>query len=146
MKAGKHVAYPKEWGTSVSKNEKPFCFVTFDTELGTITWRQFLTTEKGAEFAVKALVLMGFMDEDLKYLNETDALDPEKAVSITVEEEEYEGKATFNVKWVNPKTTIKKQTLEGVSLKTLFAETYKELGVETRKRAGGLTNAADCPF
>jgi len=78
---------------------------------------------------------MGFQYTNISGILEPDALDSAREVSITVEEEGYEGKTYSKVKWINP--TRKRLTredstklLQGVDLAELFSAEYKSLGIE----------------
>jgi len=135
MKPGKHLCKPVTWGLEKTKDDKPYVYVDLQSPDGDkITWKGYLS-EKSQPFTVKSLVVMGFQYTNISGILEPDALDSAREVSITVEEEGYEGKTYSKVKWINP--TRKRLTredstklLQGVDLAELFSAEYKSLGIE----------------
>lgn len=109
MQAGQYEAKIVDYGAGETSKGTPRIFVKFEVVDGNplggekIFWHGYLSA--GAiNNTLKALLVMGCTSPDLEPLKngpESGLLDMDTPVSITVEEEEYQGKITPKVKWVN---------------------------------------------
>ena len=86
-----------------TKNGKEYVFVNFtlldENYPGVEIGKEFYTTtEKGIEFATKALIACGWTGKDFTDL---DSVDGDKEVELVIENETYEGKTYPRIKFVN---------------------------------------------
>ena len=126
IKPGTYLAKITNYGFTLTKdgNMQVSILFSFDTDKQ-LAWFGSLKDGKAFEITMKTLQLMGF---DGKLAIETLAqgvmsglLDLDKEYSIKIENEEYEGKITTKIKWINdPNETIEKKFLnfEEVVLKS----------------------------
>ena len=129
-------------GVRPDKNNEPQPFIKFKTDQGEITWFGNLKSVDSQAFAVKAAVTAGFHGNDWDQFAEGVAYFNEADIKITVVEEEYKGKTSLKVKWINSGKSKSMSPIEvksKISSAGLFAQTKKETGV--RKSA-----AEDTPF
>jgi len=140
MITGKIKAFPFHWGTSETKEGKPFVFIDFETEHGNITWKGYLSSEAATKITFKAIVCCGFKYDDLSQMNNDNALDKNAPVSIEVEEEEYKDKTYYKVKWVNRFSSTERKHIDSDHLRKSLANVLKDMGVEKH------TSVDEIPF
>jgi len=129
--AGKMKAFPFHWGTSETKDGKPFVFIDFETEHGTVTWKGYLSSEAAEKITFKAIACCGFKYIDLSMMNNDIALDKTSPVSIEVEEEEYKGKTYYKVKWVNKFSSNERKPIEDSErFRKSLGNVLKDMGIE----------------
>lgn len=101
-KAGKYVVTGVPRGAVLkSANENWYVELVLDTTEGTIPWRGFLT-EKTLEKTLSILTGLGFKGNSLQELSSSDkmfAVSP--GTTVTVAEEDYEGRKSLKAKYVN---------------------------------------------
>lgn len=134
LKAGKYTAKAVSAGLSQTKSGSAQAYIKFEvTETGEanhITWFGSMT-EKSIDRTVKALVTAGFNGNDFGDLEKkfNEVFQP-KAVQLTLAEEEFNGKTSLKVKWVNPiHQGPEKYQGPAPKFAALFAKTKQELGV-----------------
>lgn len=134
--AGKYLARPADWGISETKAGDPQVFVKFEFGGKSLTWFGSLKEGRAQEITIDSLLALGFRSNDLSELNkETTILDTTKDVQIVVEHEEYNGKISAKIKWVNPlsvgvKRMDAKKTKSLKSLSGAVLARRKETGIE----------------
>ena len=150
LRAGRHLAHVESWGVRETKNGDAQVYVKFDLGL---MWFGLLNGGRAQDFALEALVTMGFMGDDLSELvsNES-ALDKNKDVAIVVEYEPVEGKdePQATVKWVNEvdggqvKGTMDEKSaiakLKGLKVKGELSHIRKEKGISDEMRKQSALN------
>ncbi len=109
MEAGRYKARAVSAGLGYTSGDKPQVAVELQITEGDaagelVTWFGYFT-DKTHERTFSALRTLGWQGDDLSDLTGIDA----NEVSITMKEEEYEGKLALKVAWINP--------LGGVGLK-----------------------------
>lgn len=119
MNAGTYVARAVEWEFGWTKNQNEQVAVSFEATEGDfagerIAWFGFFT-DKTQKRTVESLRLCGWKGTDLSDLSGLDA----NEVKIVVAEEEYEGKVTLKVQWVNSLTG------GGIALKQVMTDAEK---------------------
>lgn len=104
-------------------------YLKFQTEHGEITWFGSLKSELSQTFSVKQLVRAGFIGDDFSDLEKPleVAFLPEE-LTITVEMNEYKGKITPRLTFVNK--AKKEYTGQAPKMAALFASVKAELGVK----------------
>lgn len=99
-----------DYGVTKSKADKPMAMIRFiySGEDGTdkfINWYGSFASEKSSEITCAALALCGWSTNnpaDLAKGKGSGVLDETKTVSITLANEEYNGKTNLKVKYINP--------------------------------------------
>lgn len=128
----------KDYGLTETADGKPRVEVVFEHQYGdstrTLTWRGYLT-EKSTDMTVEQLVRAGFKGNNLVALLEPGAFEKRDDVEIEVAQEEYDGKQSLKVKWINRKFTMKKidprtavQKLKGLDLRGNFLAARQKIG------------------
>ena len=103
---GRHQARVIDYGLTETKAGDPQVRVKFKLvgDGSEITWFGSLKEGKASEITIDSLLVCGLHGTDLLILeggSGSGALNEEKIVSIVVEDEEYNGKTTTKVKWIN---------------------------------------------
>lgn len=118
--AGRHIAKPvpietgdghtvmAQFGESKNKGT-PLILMHFQVVGGpcdseVMPWEAYFATDKTTANIVKALRIMGFKDDDLSLLPGATLT---KVVSITVEDDEYNGQVRQKIKWINEASAYK---------------------------------------
>ena len=104
--AGRHSAKVIDYGLGETKNGDPQVKIRFklDGDGSEITWFGSLKEGRAREITIDALLVCGMVGDDLNDLSGgagSGILNEKKSVSIVVEDEEYNGKTTTKVKWIN---------------------------------------------
>ena len=152
---GRYDAKVKAWGCKTNPNGKPFCWVMFD--LG-VFWQGYFV-EGALPHTAKALAIMGFRGSTPMDLQNDNALDKEKTLSIVVENEDYNGERISKVAWVNepykPKEVSAEdaQILSGIDLRGYLKEhiqdapqTQSQSDEQEEDPASSNFTADDIPF
>lgn len=124
MKVGKHLVKVVDCGMSPDKEGNPQPFIKFKDAGGEdYFWRGSRKSDESREWAVKALMTVGFTGTDWAEFNGVGCLDG-REVMITVENETYNGKPVTRVKWINPihEVMSPEEVRAKVSDKALFAK------------------------
>lgn len=138
MEDGRYIARGCAAGLGYSSNQKPQVAVDLEITQGDhagahVTWYGFFT-DATHERTFKALRAMGWQGDDVSNLAGIDA----NEVSITLKSEEYEGKVSQKVAWINP--------LGGVVLKEpMTPEQAKAFGAQMRGAAIASRGGASTP-
>jgi hypothetical protein len=124
MNPSKHLVKVVDCGMSPDKEDNPQPFIQFkgaDDEF--YIWRGSRKSDKSRDYAVKALMTVGFTGTDWAEFNGVGCLDG-REVMITVENETYNGKTRAKVKWINPIHEVMSpdEVRAKVSDKALFAK------------------------
>jgi hypothetical protein len=107
--AGKHKAKLNDYGiTRTSKGDLQIACL-FDIDGQELTWFGSLKEGKAKEITMKTLVAMGFdeLNQNLAVIAKgptSQILNQEEEFSLTVEHDEYLGKTTARIRWVNSKS------------------------------------------
>lgn len=145
---GDYRAKPVDWGLSKTNTGKNQVYVDFALENGKYKkWYSMLdkSNPKGLDITLKALLAMGFYGTDVSILAEGRqgaALDKNKEVKLVLENEEYNGKTSLKVRWVNPIYDVKNkldragavQAFEGLDFGGDLLRLQEETGIENAKR------------
>lgn len=136
------------WGKAASGTEQ--VAVLFKLETGsTLTWYGYLT-EKAAERTMNALITCGVSDlETLEGLGSDE-------VDVTVERDEYQGKVSAKIAWINPLGSggvAMKEKVEGPAKLAMLAKhrgnflrLRKEAGLSTAAPSKPSSDSDDIPF
>lgn len=128
---GRYRARAKEWGlgeSSTGKEQVAVAFEFTDSEyIGQgLTWYGYFT-ESALDITVRALRTMGWSGTDLLELSGLDT----NEVELVVENEEYNGRTSAKVQFVNP--------IGGLALKTpMTPEKQKSFAAQMRERIAAL--------
>lgn len=114
-----------------------------------VYWNGYFT-EKTKKTTIDTLLLLGIQTDDVEDLakgREAGLLDLDKEVQLTLAEEEYEGKKTLKVRWVNEVGGggFSKRILEGDAINKLKELNVKFDLMEARKKKG-VPSKKDIPF
>lgn len=148
MLDGKYNVKVIDAGLGASKNGSMQPWVKFQNEAKeTITWYGNLNgstpekQEKAQEITIKALVSAGFTGDDFSDLDKPfETVFTVQPVNITVGTEEYNGKKTTKVKFVNSQSAPKKFMGQAPKMAALFAKQRKALGITAKP------STEDAPF
>lgn len=135
-----------QYGITLTKNGAPQVTVDFLCEDGkTRTWRGSLNEGKAREITFKALDNLGFKGSDPTDLVggvETNLLDLDRQVDLTIGNEEWQGKTYEKVQWINRvggssfKKALSKEdaikAFKGMNLKAEFAA-HKKLNPQPKE-------------
>jgi hypothetical protein len=144
MKPGRYTAKVIEAGVGQDKNNEPQPFMKLQTEAGeTITWYGSLKSEKAQEIAVKAAVTAGFTGRDWDDFSRGVSSFKTVSVSITVEDETYNGKTRTKVKWINPIKTMDYMSAAEVKAKVSSASLFAQIRSENKPSK---PSTEDVPF
>ena len=142
---GKYQTAPQDWGLTKTKNGFLQAWIKFD--IG-ITYYGVLKTVENQEYVAKNLVTCGFKKSSLEQLNDGDALDMTKQVEIVVENEEYNGKVTAKVLWINgprPKMEVNEIKKFNIDMRGAFAKARNDDKTDKGEAGQGFTDN-DIPF
>jgi len=147
---GLHSAVVIDHGITKSTNGTCQVAVKFETEYGLISgW--FPMTDKAAEYTIEKLNNMGFNGRSLEGLQDGKCICGNKCV-ITVAHEEYNGKTSAKVKYVNPEgyegMEIKRDAEAQQNIKRFDALLHKSQGGMNRPNPTAAATPAvdDMPF
>lgn len=144
LKPGIYEAKVSDYGVAETKKGDPMAMMRFtyadgDGDNHFITWYGTFGSEKSKEISCQALALCGYTSSNLADLAKgkgSNVLDESRLVSITVAQEDWEGKTRMKVKYVNPaggagfrnqlthQDAVKK--FKGVSIGAAMAEAKKK--------------------
>lgn len=106
--AGRFNGKVTDYGVSASSNDNCQVFVVFDIAFPegehSMTWYGSLNAGKAREITIKSLLVLGFHSnsfDDLVDGKTSGAIEIGKEASLVIENEEYEGKNRWKIKWVN---------------------------------------------
>lgn len=114
-KAGRYDARIVDYGiTEIESTGNTYVAIllefTQDGERKEITYFGFLSSEKSRKHTFDALTNCGFKGTDLSVLADgvqSGALDHETPVNIVIEQETYEGKTRWRVRWINRRAAFR---------------------------------------
>jgi hypothetical protein len=108
---GQYPATVDAYGVPLSKDGDPQVAIDFlvqhDAGVEKIRWYGYLTSKneanvaKAREITAKALAVLGYAENTLNRLADGEGLDPNRVSYVTVENNEYNGKVTNKITWVN---------------------------------------------
>lgn len=108
MKDGRYSAAVKDYGISETKAGAAQVFIAFDVThddgTSSLTWFGSLNEGKAQEITLKGLLSAGFTGKDVTDLidgPDGGAIPLGTEVSVVIESEEYDGKTTPRIRWVN---------------------------------------------
>lgn len=110
MKTGRHSAKITDYSVSESQAGDPMLQVRFkfkgNDDGSDCEWNWYGSFKEGKarEITLKALVVMGFVGDEFEKLCDgpvSNCLDMNKEVSIETGNEEYNGKTSYRINWVN---------------------------------------------
>lgn len=150
----KYTARIKDYGIGTTKAGDPKAMVmfTFKDENGTsvdMTWSGSLREGRAREITIDALLVCGLKGNDLSKLAqgaESGVLDLNRDLSITVEEEEYNGKTYKKIKWINAPGGAGFRDIDPSTVKKLTGMNLSG-DVEARRKQSGIKDKVDeVPF
>ncbi len=105
IKAGTYEAKITDYAITKTKKGAPMAMIRFSfNENQSITWYGTFSSEKSSEITCEALAVCGWTTNnpaDLAKGAGSGVLDENKAISIVLASEEWEGKTTMKVKYIN---------------------------------------------
>jgi hypothetical protein len=139
---GKYSGRLIDYGFKTTKDEAPQISAFFEVDVSgakhVLPWYGYFT-EKSVKHTTQALMTMGFKEttpiDAIARGTSSKALDTTKEYSLTVETNEYNGKQSSRVQWINPQSAIK-DTVTGAefsrlaqqfNLQSLVSDTMKQL-------------------
>ena len=122
IEAGTYEARPITAALGQTKGDKPCVGVEFELDTGAhISWFGYFT-EKTTERTIESLRFCGWTGQDLDDLREIGSKD-KLTVQLVIEHEEYDGKTTAKVQWVNRGGGLRlSKPLEGQAAKAFAAQ------------------------
>jgi hypothetical protein len=107
LKPGQYKAVPSNWGFSKTPEkgtEQIFVEMLIDAgeSTETLTWFGYFT-DKAKDRTIETIYKLGFNGDfdGLASGHDTKALDISNQVMVTIENDTYDGKETFKIKWIN---------------------------------------------
>jgi hypothetical protein len=129
MKPGIYKAQVIGAGMTTDSKGLPRPFMKLKTAEGDITWYGSLSSDKAQEIAVKAVTEAGFHGKDWDDLAQGVSFFNEADFTVTVVEDEYQGKKSIRARWINSAKDIKSmsplEVKSKVSSAGLFAKFKK---------------------